>query len=329
MKKLTLLTGAMLLFAMMQMPVFGADSPQAVAGQEQSADWAPQRINKCIELLSSGQPIYYAAAYGGYEEGKSMARTWGDYIIFNMEHKPLDFLLLREFMKGLVDGGPTPSGHRTPTVIVSLPVLGLDEESFMGGSWMIQQALAQGVHGIHLARARDPEAVKRYVQAARYPIHKEAVDILGTGIRGWGSHVFPAWVWGIEGKEYLQKADVWPLNPDGEIMLGIKLEDQEALKNTAESIAVPGICFAEHGPRDLGLSFGYLEGRADPPVPPEVAAAGDSVLAACKANGVFFLDNVLPDNVVRRIDKGVMIGAGRREDAAEVGRKYTKRKMPW
>ncbi len=306
-----------------------ARAEEALKAKEDAPAWEPRRVNKCIELLAAGQPIYYAAAYGGYEEGKNMAGTWGDYIIYNMEHSPLDFTLLREFMKGLVDGGPTPSGHRTPTVIVSLPVLGLDEDTFMGGSWMIQQALAQGVHGIHLARARDTEAVKRYVQAARYPIHKQSVEVLGTGLRGWGSHIFAAWVWGIDKKEYLQKADVWPLNPDGEIMLGIKLEDQEALKNTEESIDVPGICFAEHGPRDLGLAYGSLEGRADPPVLPEVAAAGDRVLAACKANGVYFLDNVLPDNVVKRLDKGVMIGAGRREDAAEIGRQYTKRKMPW
>jgi hypothetical protein len=82
-------------------------------------------------------------------------------------------------------------------------------------------------------------------------------------------------------------------------------------------------------PRDMGLSYGYLEGRADPPVPPEVAAAGDRVLAACNKNGVFFLDNVLPGNVISEIKKGVMIGAGRREGSAEIGRKYTKRKMPW
>ena len=292
-------------------------------------NYQPQRINKCIELLQAGQPIYYADSYGGYEEGKKMAQTWADYIYFNMEHKPLDFNLLREFMKGLVDGGPTPSGHRTPTVIAILPVLGLDAETFKGGSWMVQQVLSQGVHGVHLCRARDPEAIKLFVQAARYPIHKQAIDIVGEGVRGWGSHKFAAWVWGIDEKEYLKKADVWPLNPDGEIMLGLKLEDQFALENTETNVALPGICFAEHGPRDMNLSYGYLEGRADPPVPPEVQAAGDRVLAACKKNGVFFLDNVLPDNVIPRIQKGVMIGAGRRQDSAEVGRKYTKRKMPW
>jgi hypothetical protein len=44
---------------------------------------------------------------------------------------------------------------------------------------------------------------------------------------------------------------------------------------------------------------------------------------------VFFLDNVLPENVAKRIDEGVMIGAGRRKDSAEAGRRYTKRTMPW
>lgn len=293
------------------------------------ASWTPTRVNKCIELLESGQPIYYDYASGGYEEGLANAQSWSDFIVYNMEHAPLDFGLLKEFMTGLVDGGPTPSGHRTPAVIAIVPVTGLDEETFKGGSWMIQQALAQGVHGVHLCRAQDPEAVKRFVQAARYPFQLISRDELGVGVRGWGSQKFAAWVWGIDETEYLKKADPWPMNPEGEIMLGIKIEDFIALERTEESVAVPGICFAEHGPRDMGLSYGYLEGRADPPVPPETDAAGVRVLAACKANGVFFLDNVLPDNVAQQLDRGIMIGAGRREDSAEAGRKYTGRKMPW
>ena len=51
----------------------------------------------------------------------------------------------------------------------------------------------------------------------------------GEGLRGWGSHTSAASVWGLSAQEYLQKADVWPLNPEGEIMLGVKLEDQQAL----------------------------------------------------------------------------------------------------
>ncbi len=121
---------------------------------------------------------------------------------------------------------------------------------------MVQQALAQGVHGVHLARARDPEGVERFVQAARYPIHKQAIDVLGEGLRGWGSHTFAAWVWGLNAQEYLQKADAWPLYPEDEITLGVKLEDQQALDRAAETLSVPGLAFAEHGPRRHGPGTG-------------------------------------------------------------------------
>lgn len=308
---------------------FSFSSCQKTVVRKGTNFYQPKRINKCIELWEQGQPVYYAAGYGGYQQGKEMARTWADYIVYNMEHKPLDFTLLHEFMRGLVDGGPTPSGHRTPAVVAIVPVAGMDLETFKGGEWMVQQALAQGVHGVELIRARDPEAVKEYVRCTRYPFHKQSVKVLGEGFRGWGSQKFAAWVWGISEEQYLQKADVWPLNPDGEIILGVKIEDRHALVNTERTLAVPGLAFAEHGPRDMGLSYGYLEGRADPPLPKEVVSAGNQVLAACKVNHLRFLDNVLPENVKQQIDRGVMIGAGRRQDAAEIGRKYSRRKMPW
>jgi 4-hydroxy-2-oxoheptanedioate aldolase len=303
--------------------------PAAFAQPVPAGQWKPKRINKCIELLEMGQPIYYTIAYGGYEDGKKLAKTWADYITYDMEHNPVDFQRLRDFMRGLVDGGPTPSGHRTPTVIAVLPVLGLNVITMESGAWMVQQALAQGVHGVHLARARHPEAVKRFVQSVRYPFARMGVDLIGPGTRGWGSQMFAAEIWGVDSKAYLQIADVWPLNPKGEIMLGLKIEDREALENAEKSIAIPGIAFAEHGPRDMGLSYGYLDGRADPPVPPEVKAAGSRVLAACKKYRVAFLDNVLPENIEERIKEGVMIGAGRRQDSAEKGRRFTKRPMPW
>ena len=125
------------------------------------------------------------------------------------------------------------------------------------------------------------------------------------------------------------KADVWPLNPDGDLMLGVKIEDRHGLELTEEMLSTPGIAFAEHGPRDMGFSYGHLEGRADPPMPPEVDAAGQRVLAACKVNDLQFLDNVLADNVKWKLEMGVTIGAGSVQEAAEVGRKLSGRKMPW
>lgn len=325
--------GTLLLSATLALvPASSPSSAQSTAtGVAPAVDegYEAKRINKVIELLEAGQPVYYAAGSGGYEEGKALGQTWADYILYDMEHHPFDITQLRAFMQGLVDGGPTPSGHRTPAVMVTLPAPAIDDATARANRWMVQQVLATGVHGIHLVRARSPAAVKAFIQAARYPIHHQAQHELGVGLRGFGSHTFPAMIWGIDRQEYLRRADVWPLNPDGELIIGVKIEDPAALDSAEWTVQVPGLAFAEHGPRDMGLSYGYLEGRADPPVPLEVRAAGERVLTAARDAGIFFLDNVLPNNVCRRIEEGVMIGAGRREDSAEVGRRCTERRMPW
>src|SRR5947209_20159020 len=90
----------------------------------------PKRINKALDLLSMGQPIYYTGGHEGmsanFEAGVKMAQTWADYINYDMEHAPFNVSALAEFMRGLVKGGPTKSGQRTPTVIVTLPTAGTD-----------------------------------------------------------------------------------------------------------------------------------------------------------------------------------------------------------
>jgi hypothetical protein len=67
-------------------------------------NYKPRRLNKAIELLEDGQPIYYTGAVGGsagYEEGKKMAQTWADVVMYEMEHDPFDLQKLKEFMKGI------------------------------------------------------------------------------------------------------------------------------------------------------------------------------------------------------------------------------------
>ena len=91
----------------------------------------------------------------GYEEGKKLAKDRYDLIRYQMEHGVFEPHLLRQFMQGLVDGGPTKSGHRTPTVIVTLPVLGLDEQTVKNNHWVIEQILSAGVHGMMLCHARN------------------------------------------------------------------------------------------------------------------------------------------------------------------------------
>jgi 4-hydroxy-2-oxoheptanedioate aldolase len=285
------------------------------------------RINRAIELLAAGQPVYCTTVPElSYERGLEEARTWADYLTIDLEHHPFAPAALLAFMRGLVDGGPTRSGHRTPAVIVTLPMDGTDEQAVRANAWMIKQTLATGVHGLLLCHAETPGAASAFVEAARYPFHV-TVGGLGVGRRGSGGQDLAAAIWGLSPVEYLERADVWPLNPDGELLLGIKIENRRALENAEASAAVPGLAFAEWGPGDMGMSFGHRDAH-DPPYPPEMMAARARVKAACDQAGLAFLEMVGPDNVVAQLGAGVKIGAATPE-AAEIGRQHTKRILPW
>ena len=299
----------------------GAGGPGTPGASAQ--DYQPTRVSKAVELLAQDQPIYYTQVDGGgYEEGRRLAQTWADYITYNMEHSPFDMSALRGFMQGLVDGGPTKSGHRTPTVIAVLPFGGVDETVMRANYWMVEQVLGSGVHGVLLAHARSPEAVRVLVQAARYP-YAPAAEGIDEGLRGSGGQGFAARIWGVSQQEYRRRADPWPLNPDGELLIGLKIEDRHALANAEASTAVPGVGFAEWGPGDMAMSFD-ASGNAQ-----VLVDARRRVLEATKSAGIAFLNTMSARDFQAMIDEGVRIGANPGAEVADLGRRYTGRTMPW
>ena len=310
------------------------------------------RINRAIELLAQDQAIYYDGPHSGHvlthAQGRADAASWADYINVGMEHGAFDMTGLAEYMRGLVDGGPTRSGHRTPAVIVEAPVNGIDELHVRMAAWQFRQILGRGVHGILLCQAESAAATRAFVEACRYPHNLAGVDpaipspearlagavrppglgpLLGIGTRGRGSESTAAPVWGLTGEEYMNRCDPWPLNPDGELLLGVKLESPEGIANADEICAVPGLGFAEMGPGDLSLSLGSVKILRDP-YAPAVQAARDKVLAACKRNNIAFLEGCDPGNIAARLDEGVRVIAGHDPVTARVGRAHQRRTMP-
>jgi 4-hydroxy-2-oxoheptanedioate aldolase len=289
-----------------------------------------KHVNRVIDMWLKGQPVYYAqVSGGGYEQGKALAATKADYITYEMEHGPLDFKELREFMRGLVEAGPTRTGHKTPAVIVTLPISGTTD-ALRANAWMIQQALAAGVHGILLCNAESPEAARLMIEAARYPFAPH-VDGLSQGTRGNGSQAYASRMWGVTPQEYMRLADPWPMNPDGELLFGLKIENPRADANVETSVRVPGIAFAEWGPGDHGF---YLMGRPGTyqgggEAAPQMAAVRRRVLDATKAAGIKFLNACTEDNVIEQIKDGTMICTGGDSPAADKGRAFTKRTDPW
>jgi 4-hydroxy-2-oxoheptanedioate aldolase len=312
------------------------------------------RINRAIELLARDQAIYYVGGHSGHvltrAQGRADAGTWADYINIGMEHGAFDMAGLAEYMQGLVEGGPTRSGHRAPTVIVEAPVNGTDETNVRFNAWQFRQILGRGVHGILLCQAETVGAVCAFVESCRYPHHLERLDptlpsplarlrgegtahgsamggALGVGTRGRGSESTAAPIWGISEPEYRDRCDPWPLNPEGELLLGIKLESPEGVARCEEILAVPGIGFAEIGPGDLSLALGYRE-MPRYPYPPEMQEARDKVFRACRKHSVAFLEIGTPGTIRAKLDEGVRVIAGHSEEAARIGRAHQNRTMP-
>ena len=310
-----------------------------------------RRINRALELLAKDQAIYYVGGHSGHvlthSQGREDARIWADYINVGMEHGAFDMAGLAEYMRGLVEGGPTRSGHRSPTIVVEAPVNGIDAANVRFNAWQFRQILGRGVHGILLCQAESADAVRAFVESCRYPHHSEGVDpgipspiarmhgatrataegSLGLGTRGRGSEATAAPVWGISAEEYLERCDPWPVNPKGELMLGVKLESPEGIAHCEEILAMPGLAFAEMGPGDLGLALGYPAVPREP-YPPEMHEARERVFAACRKNRVAFLETAAPENIVAKLDEGVRVIAGHREETAVIGRAHQKRTMP-
>jgi 4-hydroxy-2-oxoheptanedioate aldolase len=329
-----------------------------VKGQGGDPNYKPKRLNKMIELLEAGQPIYDISVEGvGYEEGTKLSQDRYDLIQYQMEHGVFDPQMLRQFMQGLVDGGPTKSGHRTPTVIVTLPVLGLDEMTVKNNHWVIEQILTSGVHGLMMCHARNPEAVRMFVATARYqferPNLKGADKGIPEGLRGSGSQGYASRIWGIPANEYVVRADPWPMNPQGELLLSLKMEDKYALANIDEITKVPGIAWGEWGPGDQSMSIVGLPAFLTPPGGPgrggrgaaasnapapeglpviadaRLQAARERIMNAMKAAKWFPLHSATTNNIEQLIRAGIMVTHGSSVELTNKGRAYTKRQMPY
>ena len=317
--------------------VMGARAQQATPPPNQQLPEMPTKttrtgkhVNRVIDMWLKNQPVYYAQLpAGGYEDGKKLAGTKADYITYEMEHGALDFKELREFMRGLAEAGPTRTGHKTPAVVVTLPIQGTPD-AVRANAWMIQQTLAAGVHGILLCNAETPEAVKIMIEASRYPFAPR-VNGLAQGFRGNGSQGYAASMWGVSAQEYMRIADPWPLNPDGEFIFGVKIENPRADANVESTVRVPGLAFAEWGPGDHGFYImgrpGTYQGGGEDNE--QMAAVRRRVLNATKAAGIKFLNACNEKTVIGQLKDGVMICTGGDSPAADIGRKFTNRTDPF
>lgn len=259
-----------------------------------------KRVNRAIAKLAEDKPVFYFGGHTGaeltFDAGVEMADTWADYINIGFEHGPLDLPGIDQFMKGMASVR-TP----TPTVLAELPFEGRSAEFIEFNAWQVRQLLTVGVHGFLLCHAECPEAVQALIKAVRYTFR--------GGTRGAGGQGAAAQIWGTTPNHYLELADPWPLNPDGELLIGLKIENKRALESAYETARVPGVAFAEWGPADMSMSHGYRGSMGDIERP-EIEDARTRVLDACKKAGIFFLEGCSENDLEEKLRSGTRIFAG-------------------
>jgi 2-keto-3-deoxy-L-rhamnonate aldolase RhmA len=115
--------------------------------------------------------------------------------------------------------------------------------------------------------------------------------------------------WGLSEAEYRRKADVWPLNPEGELVVWAIIETKEGLANLKEIAKVPGLSVIAAGAGTLGGVFSTT-GADGQRVRDNAAweAAIQSILATCKEVKMPCAYPVNENDVETRYQQGFTVG---------------------
>lgn len=224
-----------------------------------SGSGAGPRLNKIIAALEEGRP----------------AIAGEDWQFIDMEHRPFSPVELEAMLLEMGENRD-PDGRLSLAPIVRIPQEG--DEDF---KWAVKQVLDQGVQGVALTHVDTGDEAWRFVRAMRYPQTLDSAYPEPQGERGWGPGRATR-LWGLaDNVEYHSKADVWPLNPDGELFAVAMIESAEAVANIEDILAAPvSAILMVHSDTSISMGlgpFGDIESH------PEVEEMYQRVLEACKA----------------------------------------------
>jgi 4-hydroxy-2-oxoheptanedioate aldolase len=257
------------------------------------------RLNGVIRALEKGPAALTAFTPADIDSAVAMSAAKYDGVVFEMEHNPWDGRALRDCLQYLLNRRQiAQSGSLAPAVtpMVRIPVNGVEK-----AQWHAKQALDMGCYGVVWPHISTVDEAYNAVAACRYPRLKSAVRYEPAGIRGDG----PAGAvryWGLTQQEYYARADVWPLDPQGEILVILQIEDTRGIDNLAAMLEeVPGIGGILIGEGDLSQELGYPRQYEHP----QVLAAIAQIVRTCKEHNVVVgHPHVEPGNAERLLAEG-------------------------
>ena len=263
-----------------------------------SAQSEPRHLNPVIEKLAAGKPFFGVQTGDlSLENARSLARADIDYVYLEMEHGPMDFEGLHHFTVGMIDKATIlKKGNAQPNVAIFARFAPYGREQ---AQWFVKQALDIGLMGVIFNGIDNREQALLAVRNMRYPQQRNSKYPEPPGLRGYapGGAV---WWWGISEAEYVRRADLWPLNPDGDLLAIMMIETSEGLKNADAIASVPGVgaIFVGAG-ADLSQYLGVARNSA------ELEQGFQTILKACLAHNVACGITALNgSDIVKRLTEG-------------------------
>jgi len=236
-------------------------------------------LNPVVAKLAAGKTVYGLINAGDLSLAiaRETARAPVDFVYADMEHNPLDFPGLSLFLLGMTDKAAIISkGNLQPNVALFARFPPEADQS----QWVVKQALDIGLMGVIFNGVDSKDQALMAVRSMRYPPLRDSPRKEPLGIRGYGT-AGATWAWGLSAADYERHADVWPLNPDGDLLAVVMIESVDGLKNLDAISTVPGV-----GALFLGAGADLSRSIGVPSNSPEVEAAFQQVLKACKAHKV-------------------------------------------
>lgn len=261
-----------------------------------TAQAAKPRLNPMVELLENKQAVFglYApsarAGGAGGRQGapasapatpppaskspaerarETLAVTNSDFIFDGGMEGGVDRGLpaYTEFLNALSDGGllvKDPSPHLSHSIVVKMQEIGAD---FPKASEAIGKQLNAGVTTIMFVGTESAAEVEAGIKAMRFTSKggTRVETSLGSAPK----------IWGLSDADYKKKADLWPINKDGELVNWTIVESKEGLKHVREIAAVKGIGVLWPGAGTLRQVFSDPKLGADGK--PEIGANGRPV----------------------------------------------------
>ena len=220
-----------------------------VCGQAQTR----QRLNPMIDLLEQKKPLFGVywpgnpqGRRGGPPPADAVNKTPAEWAKDALAYKNADFLFngsmeggvdraiggVTDFVKATADAGAlvkTPFPRFPHPLMVKAPKIAPDTAR---GAADVSRELNLGVSGIMFVETESAAEVQAGINAMRFKSK--------GGTRPDDVGMAPS-IWGMTEAQYKQKADLWPLNPDGELVNWTIVESKEGLAHVREIAAVKGI----------------------------------------------------------------------------------------